>query len=126
MLRLNFLTLRGDAHTLMIAACVRFAVDGTLRGPDNSVIARCLEGEWQVGGRMHREFECEGPVRVRLSLGPGEPARLLGPFRLLRTRGGVLYGDDACLNISMPGRSPRANDASFPMSVTFERGADEK
>ena len=92
----------------------------------NPLPASMREGEWQVGGRLHREFECEGPVRVRLSSGPGEPSRLLGPFRLLRTRGGVLYGDDACLNISMPGRSPRANDASFPMSVTFERGPDEK
>lgn len=126
MLRLNFLNLRGDAHTLMIAACVRFSVDGTLRGPDNSVIARCLEGGWQVGGRLHREFECEGPVRVRLSLASGEPPRLLGPFRLLRTRGGFLYGDDACLNIPMPGRSPQANDTPSPLLVTFERGLDEK
>ena len=127
MLRLNFLTLRGDAHTLMIAACVRFCADGTLRGPDNAIVARCLAGEWQVGGRLHREFECEGPVRVRLKLDSREPVRLLGPFQLLRTRAGVLYGDDACLNIPMPGRAPAlADEMPFPFSVTFERGVDEK
>jgi hypothetical protein len=121
MLRLNFLTLRGDAPTLMIASCVRFFADGSLRGPDNCVIAQCLKGEWKVGGRMHREFECEGPVRVRLSLGSSQPSQLLGPFLQLQTRGGILYGDNACLNITLPGRLPQTTDLPPTFSVTLER-----
>lgn len=121
-LRLNFLTLRGDSPTLMIATCVRFAADGTLRGPDNYVIARCLDGAWQVGGRMHRELECDGPVRVRLLLGTSDPPRVLGTFRQVRTRGGMLYGDDACLHVSMPGRCSHPAGPAANFSVTFERG----
>jgi hypothetical protein len=87
----------------MLAACVRFSADGTLRGPDNYVIARCLEGCWEVGGRMHRELECEGPVRVRVNSGSPPAPRLFGPFRLVRTSCGVLYGDDQCLHVPVPG-----------------------
>lgn len=125
MLRLNFLTLRGDSPTLMIAACVRFSADGTLRGPDNYVIARCLEGSWHVGGRVHRELECEGPVRLRLSPGYSAPVRWLGPFRQVRTRGGMLYGDDECLNFSLPGQAPGQKGAP-DFSVTFQGELDAK
>lgn len=88
----------------MQAACVRFGADGTVRGPDNFVIARSLDGGWQVAGRLHRELECEGPVRLRLTMGASEVPRLLGPFQSVRTAGGVLYADGACLNITLPGR----------------------
>ncbi|HUQ09875.1 MAG TPA: hypothetical protein VM146_06120 [Steroidobacteraceae bacterium] len=122
MLRLNFTTLRGDCPTLMLAPCVRFSADGTLRGPDNYVIARCLEGRWQVGGRLHRELACEGPVRLRLTLEEHQPPRMLGPFREVHTRGGVLYADDACLNIPVPGSTPVKKGDRSPFSVTFEGG----
>jgi hypothetical protein len=126
MLRLNFVNLRGESPTLLIAPCVRFSADGTLRGPDNYVIAKCIEGSWQVGGRLHRELNCEGPLCVRLMLGqPWEP-RLLGPFREVHTRGGMLYGDDACLNISLPGRIAEADGGQRSFSVTFERGSIAK
>src|SRR5689334_13371702 len=104
MLRLNFHQARGDSPTLMLAACVRFCADGTLRGPDNYVIARCLEGTWQVAGRPHRDLECEGPVCLRFVVRERDTPRTLGPFQRVRTAGGMLYGDDACLDIRMPGR----------------------
>jgi hypothetical protein len=104
-LRLNFRSIRGDAPTLMLASCVRFCADGTLRGPDNYVIARFTDGCWLVGGRLHRELECEGPVRLRVSMNESESPRLLGPFGIVRTSGGMLYGDDACLHFHMPGRA---------------------
>src|SRR4051812_45414969 len=97
MLRLNFRTVKGDSPTLMLAACIRFCADGTLRASDNYVVARCVEGCWQVNGRLHRELECEGPVRVRVSTGFNEPPVHLGPFAHVRTARGMLYGDDACL-----------------------------
>ena len=90
----------------MLAACIRFCADRTLRASDNYVVARCVEGCWQVGGRLHRELDCEGPVRVRVTTGLNEPPVHFGPFAHVRTARGMLYGDDACLNILMPGRSP--------------------
>ena len=105
MLRVNFHAGQGDSPTLMLASCVRFCADGTLRGPDNSVVARCVEGMWHVGGRVHRELECEGPVRVRVMAGAKAAPVLLGPFRKLRTINGVLHGDDTCLHMLMPGRN---------------------
>jgi hypothetical protein len=119
-LRLNFRATRGDSPTLMQAVCVRFCADGTLRGPDNYVVARCLEGGWQVGGRMHRELECEGPVMLRLSMGHHEAPRRLGPFQVLRTAGGMLYGDDACLNIHLPGRGAHGEGHCQQLTMSFE------
>jgi hypothetical protein len=89
----------------MLASFLRFCADGTLRGPDNYVVARCVDGTWHVGGRAHREIECEGPVRVRVRSGASATPVHLGPFRQLRTINGVLHGDDTCLNVLMPGRN---------------------
>jgi hypothetical protein len=105
MLRLNFRSMKGDAPTLTVAAFFRFYADGTLRGPENYLVARCVDGCWQLSGRMHRELDCEGPVKVRLSMGANQPPVLLGPFTHLRTAAGMLYGDDACLNVFVPGRN---------------------
>jgi hypothetical protein len=104
-LRLNFRTLNGDSPTLMLAGCVRFCADGTVRGPDHFVIAQCIEGAWRVGGRLHRELECEGPVRLRVSGANMSPLHF-GPFSQLRTSGPFLYGDGEKLDVLVPGRSP--------------------
>ncbi len=104
MLRVTFHAGKGDSTTLIHAAFVRFCSDGTLRGPDNYVVARCVEGLWHVGGRAHRELECDGPVRVRITARASEPSVHRGPFRQLRTVNGVLHGDDTSMNLLMPGR----------------------
>lgn len=109
MLRLSFQIGAGDTPTLMLASFVRFCADGTLRGPDNYVVARCVEGMWQVGGRAHRELECEGPVRVRVISRPGEAPVLLGPYHQLRTVNGVLHADTISLHVRMPGRINSGN-----------------
>lgn len=103
----------------MLAPCVRFCADGTLRGPDNYVIARRLEGGWQVGGRLHRELECEGPVCLRLTMEERAAPRLLGPYQHLRTAGGMLYGDDACLNIQLPGRESHGQRLCHQLTMLF-------
>jgi hypothetical protein len=110
----------------MLASCIRFCADGTLRGPDNYVVARCVEGSWQVSGRMHRELDCEGPVRLRLSMGVRESPRHLGPFRNLHTAGGVLYGDDTCLDILMPGRFTQSAGACHELTLFSEGGTNGK
>ena len=85
MLRLTFHAGKGDTPTLMLASFVRFCADGNLRGPENYVVARCVEGMWHVGGRSHRELDCEGPVRVRITTRPSETPVYQGPFQHLRT-----------------------------------------
>jgi hypothetical protein len=101
----------------MLAAFVRFCADGTLRGPDNYVVARCVEGLWHVGGRTHRELDCDGPVRVRITPRASETPVHHGPFRHLHTVNGVLHGDDASMHVVMPGRV--ANDAAPVHELAF-------
>jgi hypothetical protein len=108
MLRLNFRSISGDAPTSTVANYFRFQADGTLRGPENYLVAHCVQGSWQLSGRMHRELDCEGPVRLRCSMSSTQGPLLLGPFAHLRTAAGMLYGDGACLNIFIPGRNPGA------------------
>ena len=123
MLRVNFRSMKGDSPTLMLASCLRFCADGTLRGPDNYVVARCVEGCWQVSGRMHRELECEGPVRVRLTMGMHVPPVHLGPFAQLRTAGAMLYGDGNCLNVLVPGRTPAGSSSGHELTLMSDGGA---
>ena len=103
MLRISLRALSGDIPTVMLASCLRICTDGTLRGSDNCVVAQNIDGCWQIGGKLHRELDCDGPVNVQLWM-RGETPRRLGPFTKLRTGSGVLYGDDNCLNIVVPGR----------------------
>lgn len=107
MLRISLRSLAGDPPTVLLARCVRFCGDGTLRGSDNSVIAHRVDSCWKLGGKLHREVECEGPVRVRLTTPGHGAAVVLGPFGHLRTGSGMLHGDDTCLNIAVPGSDPR-------------------
>lgn len=117
MLRLSFHAGPGETPTLILAVFVRFCADGSLRGPDNYVVARCVDGLWQVGGRAHRELDCEGPVRVRVTPQPGEAAIHHGPFQKLHTIDGVLHADEHCLHVRMPGRgdgvSPLCHEIAF-------------
>lgn len=103
----------------MLAACVRISADGTLRGPDNFIIAPYREGYWEVGGRRHRELECEGPLRVRVHVGVPQSSRTFGPYQQIRTCCGVLYGDDQCLNLPVPGR-PGQRAGNGAITMTFE------
>ena len=80
MLRLNFRSIKGDAPTLTVATFFRFHADGTLRGPENYLVARCVDGCWHLSGRMHRELDCEGPVKLRFSMGANDVPVMLGPF----------------------------------------------
>ena len=120
MLRLNFRSVKGDSPTLIVATFIRFCADGTLRGPDNYVVARCVEGCWQVSGRLHRELECEGPVRLRFSRGMHDTPVHLGPFENVRTAAGMLYGDNACLNILVPGRNPASTGSCHELTLLSE------
>jgi hypothetical protein len=120
MLRINFRSLSGDAPTLMLASCLRFCEDGTLRGADHCVVARCEEGCWRLGGKLHRELDCDGPVRLRLTM-PGRDTPLdIGPFSRLRTSAGVLYTEDTCLNVTLPGRQPRRPEDCTQVTLIWQ------
>ncbi len=105
-LRLSFHSSVGQAPTRTAAAFFRFCADGTLRGPENYVVARCVGGIWTMSGRSHRELDCEGPVKLRVLSGALDAPVLLGPFTQVRSAAGMLYGDERCLNVFLPGRNP--------------------
>ena len=117
MLRLSFRSTKGDAPTCTVGAFFRFCEDGTLRGPENFVVARCVDGAWRLSGRSHRELDCEGPVTLRLSMGAHEMPVLLGPFAHVRTAAGMLYGDERCLNVFLPGRNPGTGAACHVLTM---------
>jgi hypothetical protein len=104
-LRLTFHAGVGDLPTLMLASCVRFCADGTLRGPDNYIVARCVSGLWTVRGRTHRELDCEGPLNLRITSSESNVPVRRGPFGRVHTVNGVLHGDDKSLNVTIPGRT---------------------
>ena len=105
MLRITFHAGTGDSPSRMLALCLRFCADGTLRGPDNCVVARCVDGFWQVGGNAHRELDCEGPVQVRIRHATHDEPVHRGPFRRVHTLNGILYGNDVSLHVILPGRN---------------------
>ena len=127
MLRIAFRSLSGDAPTMMLASCLRFCADGTLRGADNCVVARSEEGCWKVGGKLHRDLDCDGPVRLRLMVpGRGTPIEI-GPFPALRTNAGVFFTDTLCLNVLAPGRQPRRAGDCTQLTLIWDgpnRGKD--
>jgi hypothetical protein len=101
----------------MLAAFVRFCADGCLRGPDNCVVALCVDGLWQVGGRTHSELNCDGSVRVRVIARMGESPAWFGPFQNLRTIGGVLHSDKRSLHACMPGRASELAGTCYEVSL---------
>ena len=120
MLRLNFRTGKGESPKLILTSFVRFCADGTLRGPENYLVARCAESGWWVGGVLHRELECEGPVRLRVTGGAGGALVHFGPFSLVRTAGGEFYGDETRLNIPIPGSSPEVARLGHELTMLSE------
>ena len=105
MLRVTFHAGKGDSPSRMLATCLRFGADGTLRGPDNCVVARFADGFWHIGGQAHRELDCEGPVQVRIRHGANDEPVHRGPFRRVHTLNGVIYGNDQSLHVILPGRN---------------------
>ena len=126
MLRISFRSLSGDTPTLMLASCLRICADGSLRGADNCVVAQCVEGCWKVGGRLHRELACEGPVHLRVLMPGREVPVRMGPFAHVNTSAGLLYGDGACLNVVVPGRNPRRVTDCLQLTLIWDGANDGK
>lgn len=103
MLTLTFYPIGGGTPAQARAIYFRFCSDGTVRGADNAVAAVCAGNQWLLGQRPYREFQCSGPVWLRLRKEHGEVPVLMGPFAWLKTAGGYLYADDVAVAVDIPG-----------------------
>ena len=120
-LRITFHAGVGASPSRMLALCLRFCSDGTLRGPDHCVVARFVDGLWQVGNSMHRELDCEGPVKVRIRHHTHDEPVHRGPFKRLHTSNGILFGNDESLHVILPGHN--AEGASHSQEITLMSAA---
>ena len=82
-------------------------------------------------GRFPTSVERRAPVAgsrpfVRLSTGAHESPRYFGPFNHVRTAGGLLYGDDACLNIPLPGRNGQEQSPGHQLTFLGEGESNAK
>src|ERR1700749_129676 len=76
----------------------RICVDETLRGPDNSIAARYVDGLWQLAHRRHRAFECGGPVYLRVTDVHGR-CEHIGPYDFLKASDGAIFSRDGRLGV---------------------------
>jgi hypothetical protein len=102
MLRLTFRNVLGESLLCTRASCFHFRPDGTLRAEDNFVVATRVNDCWQFGHRLFREFECEGPVFLRARKTASAKALAFGPYKLAKSIGGMLYGDDVFVGVHLP------------------------
>ena len=102
MITLTFRPLHGEASTLARGVYFRICEDGTLRGPDNAVTARYADRRWSLGQRHYREFECSGPIYLRVTDREDNRERL-GPFDFVRASEGALFTHQSCLGMHAPG-----------------------
>jgi hypothetical protein len=95
---LSFHPLQSGSAVLVRGANFRISSDGTLRGPDNTIAARYLDGLWYLGQRRHISFECAGPIYLRVTHNYGR-REIIGPCTSIRAANGAIYSQDSCLGI---------------------------
>ncbi len=96
MITLTFRPLRGEGTTLARGAYFRICADATLRGPDNSVTARYTDRLWRLGTKQYSQFECPGPVYLRVT-DRDDLCTHIGPFEFIRAADGALFSRQGCL-----------------------------
>ena len=98
MIVLAFRPLRDESPVIVRGAYFRISDDGTLRGPDNAVVARYLNGLWQRAHGRHWVFDCNGPVFLRVTNSDGTCERG-GPYEFIKAAGGAIFTHDTCLAV---------------------------
>ena len=98
MIVLAFRPVRGESPVIVRGAYFRITADGTLRGPDNVVVARYLNGLWQLTHGRHRVFDCSGPVFLRVINSDGRRERA-GPYEFVKAAGGAIFTHERCLAV---------------------------
>jgi hypothetical protein len=77
-------------------AFFRICADGTLRGPEGSLVATYGSLGWRLAGRDYREFEAIGPLFLRAHRADRR-AEVMGPYEIVRAGDGALFGHGRCL-----------------------------
>ena len=98
MIVLAFRPMRDESRVIVRGAYFRICADETLRGPDNAIVARYLNGLWQLTHARHRAFDCTGPVFLRLTNSDGTREHA-GPYEFVRAAGGAIFTQDSCLAV---------------------------
>lgn len=114
MIKLTFRPLDSESTVLVRALYFRICPDETLRGSDNAIAARYVNGMWQLAHRRHRAFECMGPVYLRVTDIAGR-REYMGPYDFLKASDGAIFTRDACL-----GYYSLRRDGGVPASVWTE------
>jgi hypothetical protein len=102
MITLTFRSALGESQVQTRASYFRFCADGTIRANGNSVAATRVNDCWRLGQRLFRELECTGPVYLRARRTADSASVGYGPYSLVRTAAGLVYGDDECLEVRLP------------------------
>jgi len=101
LIALAFRPVRDESRVIVRGAYFRICADETLRGPDNAVVARHLNGLWQVLHGVHRSFECSGRVFLRVTNSDGT-RRSGGPYELVTATRGAIFTNNDCVAIYGP------------------------
>jgi hypothetical protein len=111
---LAFRPVRDESRVIVRGAYFRICADGTLRGPDNGVVASYLKGLWQLTHGRHRAFDCSGPVVLRITNSDGTRERR-GPYDFVKAAAGAIFSDNSCVAI----HDSRA-EVQYPLAVCQE------
>jgi hypothetical protein len=95
---LNFRPLQNGSAILVRGGHFRICADASLRGPDNTVAARYLDGLWYLGHKRHVSFDCTGPIHLRVTNRHGR-RECIGPYDSIRAAHGAIFTGDVCLGI---------------------------
>lgn len=119
MIKLSFTF--GGIPLFVRGAFFRICADGTLRGPEGSVVASYTSQGWRLGTRSCREFEALGPLFLRAHFPDGRRQHM-GPYETVRAADGALFSRSRCLGIFCTNRAaspglPEWNEIAF-----LERG----
>jgi hypothetical protein len=117
LIKLTFRPLDGESTVLVRGTYFRICPDETLRGPDNSIAARYVDGLWRLAHRRHRAFECADPVYLRVTGFDGH-REFIGPYDFLKASDGAILTRDSCIGIHSLRRGI-ASDSGLWMEVAF-------
>jgi hypothetical protein len=121
---LSFRPLQNGSAVLVRGAHFRISPDGTLRGPDNTIAARYVDGLWHLGQRPHLSFECTGPIYLRVTHRYGR-RESIGPYASIRAANGAIYTNDSCIGVHFTRVQPATDAVDTWREVSLLSSAEE-
>jgi hypothetical protein len=118
LITLSFRPLQSGSAIQVRGAHFRICADGTLRGPDNTIAARYLDGLWYLGHKRHVSFDCAGPIHLRVTNKYGRRERI-GPYDSIRTGNGAIFTGDSCLGVHAVRDEPGSELVDVWQEVSF-------